>query len=118
MTRPSVEAPQVYPLIIGEKANCAVDMRGVLEDGEAIASVTGVVDSHANARTIADVARNSATLEVDGQDVPANQAVTFSANSTGLAATAVGKHILTATIVTNATVPQTRKRRVRIDVLA
>lgn len=123
--RPSVRAPQIYPVKKGEVRNVAVDMQGVLDAGE-IMSGTPTVDvkllnTDTQALTtstdlvISDQRLNTATITVNGQSVPVAKGVQFKVDTTN---GVVGKrYVFVITATTNSTPAQTIKREAPIDIV-
>jgi hypothetical protein len=123
--RPSVRAPQTYPVKKGEIRLVSVDMQGVLGPGETMTGTpavdvflldtdTGTLSSSA-ALTISDRKLNAAEIAINGQPVPISKGVECMVNTTN---GVVGKrYVLVITAITNSTPAQTIKREVPIDIV-
>jgi hypothetical protein len=68
-----------YTIQEGEVRNVAVDFRSVLDTDESLVDDAGLTVTTTTGLTIASEAVNTTTIPINGQDVPAGKAITFSA---------------------------------------
>jgi hypothetical protein len=78
--RMSNKAPQVNEKTVSEIRNCAVSFAGKLDSGELLAGTPSVIDSATPSPqtiTISSVNINTEALTINGESVPAGEAVQF-----------------------------------------
>lgn len=100
-----VTVSKVFVMHAGEVPNCAVSFIPLLESGELLTGTPTVVEVGTSHLTIASVAKNTATITIDGVSHAANQAVQFRISSGAVAGTT---YILKVTCGTDASPAQTR----------
>lgn len=97
---------------VGDTDTGAISYDALLDDGELIASVGGVVEVTTSDLTISNVAASTATLKIDKKTVPIGRAVQFSVS--GQSATggddSDGKYRLRVTVTTDSTPARTLVR--------
>lgn len=109
----AVTAPQRHVKTESEVVNVAIDMRGLLDEGELLTGTPTVEEVDTTDLTIASQAISVATLLINGESVAAGQAVQFSV--------AAGEpdtdYTIRITVTTTSTPAQTRIVRARLRVI-
>ena len=107
-------APQRHSKAVSEVRNVAVDMRGLLDDGELLTGTPTIVEVTTTDLTLASKAVNGSTLTINGVECLAGQAVTFKVSG-GVAGST---YTIRVTVSSDATPAQTFVVAVRLAVEA
>lgn len=107
-------APQRHTKSVSEARNVAIDMRGLLDEGELLTGTPTIVEVTTTDLTLANKAVNGSTLTINGVECTAGQAVTFSVSG-GVAGTT---YTIRVTVASAASPAQTFVVSVRLAVIA
>lgn len=109
----SMTAPQIVQKSVGAAITPAVSFAKQLRSGESLTGTPTVAEQTTAALTIANVAKNTSTLTIEGESVTANQAVQFKVSG-GSAGTT---YAMLVTCGTDSTPVQTLELLVYLEVV-
>lgn len=110
----STTAPQRHSKSVSEVVNVAVDMRGILDEGELLTGTPTIIEVATNVLTLSNKAINTEALVINSETVAIGEAVQFSVAG-GVAGST---YTIRITVVTDSTPAQTRIVRLKIAVVA